>query len=167
MLNTRFHLNDKASPAEEWFTINVNGPGVPEAAYGTFVWLASIRHAVLPPWLMRFLSYGILAPERDESTATLNPGFCPSFVDMNTAAFNRRLINVQTALLTTVQNVPGSLLPRVIPYGSQIVFIPLADKPKQFLTDPGTSNVSLLFFHTSCVICACPIMALSGPSGRS
>lgn len=148
ILNTRFHKNDKPSPEEEWFVLNVNGPGAPESAYGTFVWLATIRHAVLAPWLMQFLSYGILAPTKDEASVNINPGFCPTFVDPATAAFNRRLVRMQKTLLRTVQAKAGSLLPIAIPYGSQIAFMPRFDKPKIFVTDPVSSDVSVVYVES-------------------
>jgi len=145
ILNKRFHQNALPAPTEEWFTININGPGAPDRSVGEFVWLGTLRHAVLPPWLMEFMSFGILAPEKADSTVGLSPGFCPAFVDPSTAAFNRRLSKMQRALLTVVQDNPGSATPIVIPFGSTIAFIATEDQPKIFRTDTKTGQTSVIY----------------------
>eukprot|EP00961_Rhodomonas_salina_P185266 2501576-Rhodomonas_salina.5 len=151
ILDDIFHPGGASAPNVDWFTLGLHGPGTADPAFGQFVFLKSVRHLVLQPWLMNVLSFALLTPTRSASSANLNPGFCPAFQDTDSTEFNTRLAEMYRLLLDTVQLYPPPPPPpqpqdedeKIIPVNSLITFKRVSGAPKIFVTDTTTGKVSV------------------------
>jgi len=143
ILNEVFHPGGASAPRVDWFNLGISGPGTADKTYGQFVFLKSVRHLVLPPWLMNVVSYGLLAPDSGASTSRLNPGFCPAYQNYSSTEFNQRLAQMYRLILDTVQFYPPEEKEKIIPVGSLIAFQRVSDVAKIFLTDTTTNQVTV------------------------
>ncbi len=93
LLDDGFHSGSAARPVEDFFRLEVRGPGRPS---GYFVWVSDTRYVVLSRWTLAMLSLGMLVPKEAVSNLPLRPGLCPHFdVGTDTAsAFKAPPVNM-------------------------------------------------------------------------
>ena len=142
-LDKKFHPSGASRPKEEWFSFRLTGPGAPETSYGEFIWINSVRHLILEPWLMGVLSFGLLAPKRALTTANLNPGFCPHWTDYKKPEFTNRIKVIYRIVRDAVQKYPPGQKEKTLPVGTMIAFKPVSGKPIWFGVD-SKSNQPIL-----------------------
>ena len=143
VLDSVFHPGGASQPLEPWFEVNVKGPGAPESSYGTYVWLSDIRYLIIPEWLVSLFSLKLLAPQKTMAQVTLQPGFCPGYIESDSALFSDRLVKMYLSIKDAMENYPPNAQARKLPFGSYIVVIPIADGAKQFQLDTETNNFAM------------------------
>lgn len=102
-LNEIFHPGGAKGPINPWFWLRVSGPGAPPATLGTFVWLRSVRYLVIPDYLLQVVSYEQLNPKKSAGSIRLFPGYCPTFVEQDSDAMRKRIIDIYKLLTDTLQ----------------------------------------------------------------
>ncbi len=143
-----FHPGGDNAPKQELFSAGLSGPGTTAEADGQFLWLSKPLYLMIPTWLLEILSFGLLTPTKQRSNSALNPGFCPHAVPEGSPEFNKRMILIYKVLIDTFQNWPRGQLAKALPYGSMLVYKPVAASNNSlvFRTDPSTGEVLVMQF---------------------
>ena len=141
LLNELFHPGGKPNPLQQWFWLQINGPGAPPSNFGNFAWILSIQFIVLPSYFLQVVSYGTLNPKKSSATVRLRPGFCPAYIDYETSSLSsNRIIALYQLLSDSLQTPPGSIT-YPFPFGSLIVWVPANTPPTRFELDPSTNTL--------------------------
>jgi len=143
VLDLLFHPGGDNIPKQEIFTFGLSGPGVPETITGSFTWVKNIRYVVLQPWFLSVASFGLLMPSTLSSQSRINPSFCPHTVQVDSPAFNARLITIKDLITNSLVSFPPSQPPKPIPSSSVVVFKSVAGQDVIFYTDKTTGATRL------------------------
>jgi len=143
-----FHPGGDNAPKQELFAAGLSGPGTTEEADGQFLWLSKPLYLIFPTWMLEILSFGLLTPAKQRSKSALNPGFCPHAAQEGSPEFNKRMILIYKVLIDTFQNWPRGQIAKALPYGSMLVYRPVAagNASLVFRTDAATGEVLLTQF---------------------
>ncbi len=76
LLEEGFHPAQAKRPVEDFFQLEVKGPGRP---LGFFVWVPDARYVALSRWALSILSVNMLVPKDTLSNLPLRPAMCPFF----------------------------------------------------------------------------------------
>ena len=144
-LDHLFHPGGANAPKVDVFYLLLTGPGTPEVSNGHFEWVTDVRYIIIPPWLLRVVSFGLLTPTIMSSTESLSSGFCPN-VASDELAFDTRLIRMYSLLADALQNYPPGQPAKPLPDGSFLTFINLTGPPIVFFEDADTGEVRLAAF---------------------
>eukprot|EP00960_Hanusia_phi_P066834 766482-Hanusia_phi.AAC.10 len=147
ILDLLFHPGGATQPLQDWFVLNLMGPGTVSSEVGQFVWISSVRHLIFRPWVMNVISYGLLTPTTSQSQAKLTPSFCPAFVPNTSIVYASRLESMYKVLLDVIENYPPSQAQRLIPAGSMIVFDQTDGSSLIFTIDQLSGTVFFKIFN--------------------
>uniref|UniRef100_A0A7S0F1K6 PKD/REJ-like domain-containing protein n=1 Tax=Hanusia phi TaxID=3032 RepID=A0A7S0F1K6_9CRYP len=75
-LQSAFNPGGANRPQEDWFEINLEGPGAP---MGNFVWVSDPRYLVFTRELLEILTFGIVVPSSTAVFVNFVPSPCPYF----------------------------------------------------------------------------------------
>ncbi len=145
IVDALFHPDGAFYPEQDIFRFTLSGPGSVDASIGQFAWVRNVQYILFDSFFLNFFSFSILDPRVDSSQITVKPGFCPVNVEISSPQFNRRLIQMQTLLLNTIQDDPPT---KPIPSGSLLIFEGERGV-RIFFTDPNSNEPALVYFDTA------------------
>mmetsp|Transcript_60899 Transcript_60899/g.163020 ORF Transcript_60899/g.163020 Transcript_60899/m.163020 type:complete len:2559 (+) Transcript_60899:1883-9559(+) len=140
-----FHPGGANEPKVEKFYFMLSGAGTPEPSQGHFEWVSDVRYLIIPHWLLRASTFGLLQPQQSSSTGRLSQAFCPNSVT-NELIVHDRYVKLFSLIFNSLQYYPADQPSKPLPTGSMIVYRPLGDTPLIFQTDPTTGITFLSAF---------------------